>query len=231
MRAAGFPATAPAPLPQTLRRLGLTAGVLAATVVAALAIAFANQPYFDLVNGIIGATDPLARSVIFSSWLVLVAGGFVVWRPATFGFQLGDVRREWLVIVTVCAAAGIVTAALLRLTGATPYSDASLLVESGLVPFTEELAFRGVLLGLLLLTLGRLHRARRAATLAVVFNGVAFGLAHVANATTLDLSFVLSQVTFAIFLGLACAYLAVRTRSVLPAMLLHAVVNAVVVLI
>jgi membrane protease YdiL (CAAX protease family) len=40
-----------------------------------------------------------------------------------------------------------------------------------------------------------------------------------------------SQVVFAILLGLVCAYLAVRTRSVLPAMLLHAVVNAVVVLI
>ncbi|MEX2546651.1 MAG: CPBP family glutamic-type intramembrane protease [Chloroflexota bacterium] len=46
-----------------------------------------------------------------------------------------------------------------------------------------------------------------------------------------NLSFVLPQVLFASVLGASCAALMLRTRSVYPAMLLHAVVNAVVVLI
>jgi membrane protease YdiL (CAAX protease family) len=67
--------------------------------------------------------------------------------------------------------------------------------------------------------------------LAVIFDGIAFGLAHMANATDLELRFVLSQATFASFLGVGCAYLVVRTKSVYPAMLLHALVNGVVVLL
>jgi membrane protease YdiL (CAAX protease family) len=42
--------------------------------------------------------------------------------------------------------------------------------------------------------------------------------------------FVIGQVAFASVLGVACAFLMTRTRSVYPAMLLHGVVNAVVVL-
>jgi hypothetical protein len=42
---------------------------------------------------------------------------------------------------------------------------------------------------------------------------------------------VLSQATFASFLGFGCAYLVVRTRSVYPAMFLHALVNGVVVVL
>ena len=57
----------------------------------------------------------------------------------------------------------------------------------------------------------------------------AFGLAHMANAAALELGFVLSQATFASVVGVACAYLMARTRSVYPAMVLHALVNGVVV--
>ena len=42
--------------------------------------------------------------------------------------------------------------------------------------------------------------------------------------------FVRDMATFASALGMACAFLMVRTRSVYPAMALHAAVNAVVVL-
>lgn len=118
---------------------------------------------------------------------------------------------------------------LLALTGTTPSSEASLFVEAALVPFTEELLFRGVLLTVLLLVLGRLHGPGVAVALAVSFDGIAFGLAHAANATSLALGFVLPQVVFASGLGLLCAYLMAKTKSVYPAMFLHGIVNAVVV--
>jgi membrane protease YdiL (CAAX protease family) len=63
----------------------------------------------------------------------------------------------------------------------------------------------------------------------VVINGIAFGLAHLANATVLDLAFVLPQAAFASVLGMGCAYLMAKSESIYPAILLHALVNGVVV--
>jgi membrane protease YdiL (CAAX protease family) len=66
---------------------------------------------------------------------------------------------------------------------------------------------------------------------AVVLNGLTFGAAHLANAQSLALPFVVAQAMFATVVGLCCAVLMVRTRSVYPAVFLHAAVNAVVVVL
>ncbi len=181
------------------------------------------------MNGYVGARDAVPRALVFSSWLVVIGGPFVLWRPATFGFTLGDVRKHWLVVVVACAIAAAVTAVLLKVSGQIPYSDASVFVETVLVPVTEELVFRGVLLAILLAGFGRLYRPGIAVPLAIVVNGVAFGVAHLANATSLDIGFVAPQAAVAIAVGISCAWLVVKTRSVYPAMLFHGVVNAVVV--
>lgn len=216
--------TAPAALALTLLTFVVAAGV-------SVAVALANTPYFDVVNGFVGARDTVARGVLFSSWLLLLGGPIVGRDPGAYGFRLGDMRQQWRTVAAVVGIGVIVTAFLVTITGRTPYSDASLFIETVDVPFTEELLFRGVLLTVLLIVLARLHDARTAVVLAVVFDGVAFGLAHLANAGSVELGFVLSQATFASVLGVGCAYLMVRTRSVYPAMLLHAAVNAVVVVL
>jgi len=207
----------------------LTILVLLLAFAASLLVAVVNTPYFEFVNGFFGARNTEARGLLFSSWLLLIGGPIAVWRPRTLGFRLGETRRHGRLVAGTVAAAGVVTALVLAGTGRTPYSDASLLIETIVVPFTEELVFRGVLLTVLLMALARLHPPRTALVLAVLFDGIAFGLAHVANAMSLELGFVVSQAAFASVLGVACAYLMARTRSIYPAMLLHAVVNGVVV--
>lgn len=229
MASAIQPRTDPRPTMPGVGRVVLGAILAVVAVAGSLAVAVLNQPYFDLLNGTIGARDAIPRALIFSSWPVLIGGPLVVWRPARFGFTIGDSRRAVALIVVVCVAAAALTAAILRLSGRIPYSDASLFVESVLVPVTEELLFRGVLLAILLIAFGRLAPRAVAVPLAIVVDGLAFGVAHLANATALDLSFVAPQAAFAAALGIACAWLAVRTRSVYPAILLHGVVNAVVV--
>jgi membrane protease YdiL (CAAX protease family) len=225
-----------APVPPAVRpvdrwfRAALTLGCLALAAAVAGVIAILNQPYFDLVNGFVGARETLPRALVFSSWLVLVGGVIVIWRPGWFGFTLGDVRSHWRLVGVTLVLAMALTAVILRLTGSNPYSAASLVVETVVVPLTEELVFRAVLLTLLLGLLLRLHDERTATVLAVAGNGVAFGLAHLANATALAAGFVAAQATFASILGMGCAFLMVRTRSVYPAIALHAAVNAVVVL-
>jgi membrane protease YdiL (CAAX protease family) len=196
---------------------------------AVLVVAFANAHYFELVNGVIRARETVARGVVFSSWLLLVGAPLAIWRPAAFGFRRGGSAQHWRLIVGTVGVAAVATWALLAVSRSTPYSGASLVIECVVVPFTEELVFRGVLLTVLLVVLSRIHGQRAAAALAIVFDGLAFGLGHLANATVLDVGFVLRQVAFASGLGMACAFLMVRSRSVYPAMLLHAVVNGVVV--
>jgi membrane protease YdiL (CAAX protease family) len=161
-----------------------------ATIAGSLLLALANQPYFDVVNGYVGAREAVPRALVFSSWLVVIGGPFVLWRPATFGFSFGDVRKHWLDVVVACAIAAAVTAVLLKVSGQIPYSDASVFVETVLVPVTEEMVFRGVLLAILLAGFGRLYQPGIAVPLAIIVNGVAFGVAHLANATSLDIGFV-----------------------------------------
>jgi membrane protease YdiL (CAAX protease family) len=220
-----------APREHSLRwhRWALTLVVAAGAVVTCSVVAWTNQLYFGLVNGVVGAQDELPRAVLFSSWLLIVGVPVVARDSSRFGFQLGDIRRDLPVIAAAVGAGVVATYAILRIVGSTPYSGASPVVEIVLVPATEELVFRSVLLTTLVALLGRLHVGRTAVALAVVIDGVAFGLGHLANATALPLGFVLSQVTFASMLGIACAALMARTRSVYAAMLLHAAVNAVVV--
>lgn len=216
--------TAPVTLAITLLTFIVASGV-------SVVVALANTPYFDVVNGFVGARETVARGVLFSSWLLILGGPIVARHPGAYGFRFGDIRAHWRTVAAVVGLGAVVTAVLVTITGPTPYSDASLFIETVDVPFTEELLFRGVLLTVLLIVLGRLHDPRTAVVLAVVFDGVAFGLAHLANASSVEVGFVLSQATFASILGIGCAYLMVRTRSVYPAMLLHAAVNGVVVLL
>ncbi len=196
---------------------------------ASLLFVIANGAYFALVEGLIDPVDPMHRALLYSSWSLIVGGAIVIWRPRAFGFQVGRMTETRRLIVSVCVAAAMTTAVLLAITGPTPYSAASAWVEVVLVPFTEELVFRGVLLTVLLIALGRIQGPERAVLLAVVINGIAFGLAHLANAAVLDLAFVLPQAAFASVLGIGCAYLMAKSNSIYPAILLHAVVNGVVV--
>jgi membrane protease YdiL (CAAX protease family) len=214
-----------------IQTLVLTTLCLFGACAGSIAVALTNQPYFDLLNGFVGARDAVPRGLLFSSWLVLVGGLVVVWRPTAFGLRIGRIREHVPLVLGTTVVAAVATAIILKVTGSTPYSDASLFIESVVVPFTEELVFRAVLLTVLLAALMRLHESSRATVLAVVINGVAFGIAHLANATSIAGSFVIAQAVFAALLGAGCAFLMVRTRSVYPAMVLHGVVNAVVVLV
>jgi membrane protease YdiL (CAAX protease family) len=216
-------------LPYSWSSAILTIGCFVLAVGSSLLFAIANSAYFEAVEGLIHPSGSIHRALLFSSWPLLVGGIVVVWNPRAFGFRLGRIARNRRLIAGMSVVAVLTTALLLRITGPTPYSEASLLVETVVVPITEELVFRGVLLTVLLAALGRLHGPDRAIRLAVAIDGVAFGLAHVANASVLDLGFVLSQAAYASVLGVGCAYLMTKCRSIYPAMFLHALVNGVVV--
>jgi membrane protease YdiL (CAAX protease family) len=214
----------------SVRRVLVTALILGVAIGGAMLVAVLNSVWFDLVNGVVQATGAVARGLLYSSWLVLLGGAIVLRRPSAFGFRWGDTTDHIGLIAATTGAAALATLAIVRAVGPIPYSDASLLIEAVDVPITEELVFRGVLLTALLGALGRLWSPRQATVLAVVFDGLAFGVAHLANAASWTSMFVVGQAVFATILGILCAGLMARTRSIYPAILLHAAVNAAVVL-
>ncbi len=111
-------------------RVVASAGVLVVAVAATFAIALLNSVWFDAVNGVVHATETVARGLLYSSWLLLIGGAVVIRNPGVFGLQVGDVGRHLVLIGTTVIGSVAGTVALLRLVGATPYSDASLFIEA-----------------------------------------------------------------------------------------------------
>jgi membrane protease YdiL (CAAX protease family) len=82
-----------------------------------------------------------------------------------------------------------------------------------LVGYTEEMWFRGVILGSL---------QSRSPRSAVLVSAAAFGLLHVTNARALGLSASIGQAVGALAIGLAFGAARVRIRSIAPLIVLHA---------
>jgi len=86
------------------------------------------------------------------------------------------------------------------------------------VGFIEELLFRGFLLQAL--------RARRNLTYAIIISGVTFGIGHIVNLLRgWSLTDQAIQIVAAVLIGIALAYCAVLTGSILPGVVFHALFN------
>lgn len=83
----------------------------------------------------------------------------------------------------------------------------------------EEVAFRGIVLTVFLNKYSE-HKS-------IVFSSLGFGLMHLLNLINgADFIWVLGQVTWAFIIGLFYGYVFVRTRSLLPSMIVHYLGNA-----
>jgi membrane protease YdiL (CAAX protease family) len=105
------------------------------------------------------------------------------------------------------------------LSGDLPPDSASLLVS---IPSAfEEVAFRGIVLTVFL--------SKYSQRKAIIFSSVGFGLMHLLNlAMGRELVWVLGQVVWASIIGLFYGYVFVRTRSLLPSMIVHYLSNVFV---
>lgn len=204
--------------------------VLLGACIVSLVLAFSNEPYFNLVNSFFYAEGAVERGLLFSSFLLIIGFFIVVWKPRFYGFQAGDAFRHWLTVLAVLASMCAFTAIALSLVSRTPYSGANWFNELVLVPLSEETIWRGVLFSLLIVILNKLHKERTAIILTVIYSSIAFGIAHSGNITQLPIMFVLMQMIFAAITGLTAGYLRYKTKSIYPAMLLHAAINLIAIL-
>ncbi len=154
---------------------------------------------FGLVGGGGGPGRRLGSVTVTAGTLAVTLAAMVAWGVFTsrVGWEPPD---RWSTDLTALFGSGfaglVITLALAAL----------------LAPFTEELVFRGVLLGA--------ARDRWGATAATWVSAGAFALFH----------FSVWQLVPALILGWALAWLALRRGSLWPAILLHAAYNAVAVL-
>ncbi len=103
--------------------------------------------------------------------------------------------------------------------GVLPPASASLLVS--LPSAFEEVAFRGIVLTVFLST----YSERKS----IIFSSLGFGLVHLLNLINgRELVWVAGQVVWAFSIGLFYGYVFVRTRSLLPSMIVHYVGNVTI---
>jgi membrane protease YdiL (CAAX protease family) len=98
------------------------------------------------------------------------------------------------------------------LSGDLPPDSSSLLVS--IPSIFEEVAFRGIVLTIIL----RVYSERKS----IVFSSIGFGLIHVLNLVSgRELVWVMGQIVWAFAIGLFYGYVFVKTRSLLPSMIVH----------
>ena len=109
------------------------------------------------------------------------------------------------------------------------FQESGYLFYYSLIPgFWEEVAFRGVILVLLLKVYSR--------TRAIIIDGLVFGFFHLVNMLVLGVYTletvvpVLFQVLFASALGIFIAYMCVKTNSLLPGIICHYLIDAFVIM-
>jgi membrane protease YdiL (CAAX protease family) len=168
---------------------------------------------------------PFVNDLLSDAVLLLIAWIPILAAPRFFGAQPGTISRHWKLISGL--AIFLVGAPLLYrlLMGETPFGANTWFFEGVVVPVAEEGFFRGIVLSILLWAFASLYRAGTASTLALIFSSLIFAAAHLNNLGHYPTSFILFQVGFSTVLGLLLGYTRVKTDSIYPAILLHALFN------
>ena len=163
---------------------------------------------------------------IFSDVVMLfVAFMPVLWAPKFFGYQFGDIARHWKMLLGM--AVFFVGAPLLYrlILGETPFGANTWFFEGVVVPLAEEGLMRGILVSVLLWGFGKMYKAATADWLTILSSTLIFSTAHLNNLGDYPTGFILFQVGFASILGFAFGYTRVKTSSIYPAIILHALFN------
>lgn len=215
---------------KTIHKHLLSALLLICACVVSGILAFGNYYYFQFISNYVQSTDAFLSALIYSAFLLVIGAVVVLWRPKFYGFQIGSSLKKWWLTPIFVVVVALLTILALSFTERTPYSGANWAVEMILVPLTEEMMWRGVLFSLLFLLLGKLYSERTSGILTVIFSSIAFGLAHSSNMLVHPVSFVVLQMIFASVMGLSMGYIRLKTKSIYPAMILHAAFNLVAIL-
>jgi membrane protease YdiL (CAAX protease family) len=163
---------------------------------------------------------------IFSDAVFLFAAFIpVLWAPRFIGYQTGSTTRHWKMLLGMAVFFTGAPLVYRLLLGETPFGANTWFFEGIVVPLAEECFFRGVLLSMLLWGFGKMYPARTAEMLTIIFSALIFASAHLNNLGHYPTGFILFQVGFSTILGLALSFTRIKTGSIYPAIILHALFN------
>jgi membrane protease YdiL (CAAX protease family) len=188
-------------------------------------VAFANNTIYAVISTRFPNVHTDINDILSDAVYLFAAFMPIFWAPQFFGYRFGDISEHWKILLGM--AVFFVGAPLLyRLfVGETPFGVNTWFFEGIVVPFAEEGFFRGVLLSMLLWGFGKLYAANTADILTLIISTLIFSTAHLNNLGHYPTGFILFQVGFSTIVGLAFGYSRIKTGSIYPAIILHALFN------
>ncbi len=188
-------------------------------------VVYANNLIYGAISAQTPAVHLFVNDILSDVGLLLAALIPAIWSPRFFGYQPGSIAKHWKLLLgmaIICVGAPLLYRLLV---GETPFGANTWFFEGIVVPLAEEGFFRGVLLSILLWGLGKIYPIRTAEMLAIGLSALIFASAHLNNLGDYPTSFILFQVGFSTLLGLVFGYSRVKTGSIYPAIVLHALFN------
>src|SRR5690242_10077219 len=198
--------------------------ILASACLVALVLSFTGQPVSEILNRWIQPDDREISSALFSVYYLVIGLLPVLWWPRLLGWQVGRIRQEWRLLAGLLVFVSLASAGFILLNGPIPFHNFPW-TQFTVAPLSEEAVFRGVLFAAILYLLRRASAGERSTILAIWFSAIAFGLAHSSNYLYFPAGFVTFQIGEATLMGALLAYVRVKTDSLYPAIVLHALIN------
>jgi membrane protease YdiL (CAAX protease family) len=188
-------------------------------------VVYANNLIYPVISTKFFHVHPYINDIFSDAVLLFVAFMPVIWAPKFFGYQLGTISNHWKMLLGMTAF--FVGAPLLYrlIVGETPFGANTWFFEGVVVPLAEEGLMRGILFSMLLWGFGKLYNPTTTNWLTIIFSTLIFSTAHLNNLGDYPTGFILFQVGFSTILGLAFGYTRVKTDSIYPAIILHALFN------
>jgi len=188
-------------------------------------VVYANNQVYPAISTKYFNVHPYINDIFSDIVLLFVAFMPIIWAPKFFGYQLGDISKHWKMLLGMTIF--FVGAPLLYrlVVGETPFGANTWFFEGVVVPLAEEGLMRGFLFSLLLWGFREMYNESTAGWLTLIFSTLIFATAHLNNLGSYPTSFILFQVGFSTIIGLAFGYTRMKTESIYPAIILHALFN------
>jgi membrane protease YdiL (CAAX protease family) len=188
-------------------------------------IVFANNIIYEVISTNNSDVHTYINDIFSDAVLLFVAFMPVVWARKFFGYQIGTISKHWKMLLGMTAF--FLGAPLLYrlILGETPFGANTWFFEGVVVPLAEEGLMRGILFSMLLWGFRDMFSQSTAGWLTVIFSTLIFATAHLNNLGSYPTGFILFQVGFSSILGFAFGYTRLKTDSIYPAIVLHALFN------
>lgn len=145
---------------------------------------------------------------------------------------MGEWKKNWPLIVGITLFCTTITVGYILLAGPTPYHGglSKLLPNVIMVSFGEEMMYRGIFFSGILFILAKFYEEKVSVLLAVLFSGIAFGIGHINNLLYNPALFTTLQIIYAFIFGSLLALLRSKTKSIIPCILIHGIINTIGIL-